>query len=194
MLDTIDKQLITAIQDGLPLTSHPYTTIAQQINQTEESVIQRLKKLQLTGIIKRFGVVVKHRELGFRANAMVVWNIPDSQVNEIAQLLADFDCVTLCYQRPRRLPEWPYNLFTMIHGKDRKSVLIRLEELVHTLKLQQIKYEPLFSTKQFKQRGGRYLNDHPKAEKILSFNSNPLKQTHISQSKNCSPLLKPIYG
>lgn len=194
MLDIIDKQLITAIQDGLPLTSHPYAIVAQQINQTEATVIERLKNLQQSGIIKRLGVVVKHSELGFTANAMVVWNIPDTQVKETAQRLADFDCVTLCYQRPRRLPQWPYNLFTMIHGRDRVSVLKRLENLVQILELEDIEHEPLFSTKQFKQRGGRYLNNHPTSDNVLSFNSKTQNQSNKKQPTNYSPLLKPIYG
>jgi len=194
MLDIIDKQLITAIQDGLPLTSHPYAAIAQQINQTEETVIARLKNLQKNGIIKRLGVVVKHSELGFKANAMVVWNIPDTQVKEVAHRLADLDCVTLCYQRPRRLPDWPYNLFTMIHGRDRDSVLERLKDLVQLLELDHIEHKPLFSTKQYKQRGGRYLNDHPTSDNVLSFNSKVPKTSKKKPAKNYSPQLKPLFG
>ena len=206
MLDILDKQLIIAIQDGLPLVSRPYELIAKQINQTEALVIQRIKKLQKNGIIKRLGVVVKHRALGFTANAMVVWNIPDTQVKQLAQRLASFDCITLCYQRPRRLPEWPYNLFTMIHGKDRDSVLKRLDDIVEILELRDIQYQPLFSTKQFKQRGGHYLKSSP--DNVIPFtskqNSNTRKDDTAAVSvdknqtsctyKNNSSLLKPLYG
>jgi siroheme decarboxylase len=206
MLDILDKQLIIAIQDGLPLTASPYAEIAKQINQTEAVVIQRIKELQEKGIIKRLGVVVKHRALGFKANAMVVWNIPDTQVKELAHRLAGFDCITLCYQRPRRLPDWPYNLFTMIHGKDRDSVLKRLDDIVEILELQDIQHQPLFSTKQFKQRGGHYFKATPGNVIPITYKQKINKQnehaTEIqvnnkktsSTCKNNSSLLKPLYG
>ncbi|MFK5984221.1 MAG: AsnC family protein [Pseudomonadota bacterium] len=201
MLDFIDKQLLTAIQGGLPLTTHPYKTIATQINQSEAMVIQRIKILQENGTIKRLGVVVKHRALGFKANAMVVWNIPDAQVKEIAKSLAAFECVTLCYQRPRRLPDWSYNLFTMIHGKNRDSVLERLSNIIEILDLQNIPYKPLFSTKQFKQRGGHYF----KNSKVSTSRDNVIGFTQkqkntittavkTEQSSPYPPFLKPLYG
>ena len=157
-LNLLDQQLIAAIQDGLELTSKPFASIATRLGISEQAVITRLEQLKNDGTIKRLGVVVRHRELGFKANAMVVWDIPDESIMDIAQRIASFDCVTLCYQRPRRLPEWSYNLFSMIHGKDRASVLQRLSDLVNDLELQDIKYEPLFSTHCFKQRGARYIN------------------------------------
>ena len=157
-LETLDQQLIAAIQDGFELTSKPFLRIAEQLGISEQQVIKRLQQLQENGTIKRMGVVVRHRELGFKANAMVVWDIPDHKVAEVAQRIASFDCVTLCYQRPRRLPEWSYNLFSMIHGRDRESVLERLADLVDILELHDIKHKPLFSTRRFKQRGARYVH------------------------------------
>ena len=130
VLTETDRELIAVIQDGLPLVAHPYAAIAEQLGLSETAVIKRLEMLQSAGLIKRMGVVVKHRALGYRANAMVVWDIPDDQVERIGALLADEVCVTLCYQRPRRLPAWRYNLFCMIHGRERDSVLRRLEQIV----------------------------------------------------------------
>ncbi len=170
-LDILDQQLIAAIQDGLEFTSKPFTSIASQLGISEQKVLNRLEQLKENGMIKRFGVVVKHRELGFKANAMVVWDIPDHRVAEIAQRIASFECVTLCYQRPRRMPEWSYNLFSMIHGKDRGSVLERLADLIDILELQDIENKPLFSTHCFKQRGARYINP----DKIISHSVLPLK-------------------
>ena len=168
-LQLLDQQLIAAIQDGFELTSKPFLNIAQQLGISEQQVLDRLKQLQENGTIKRLGVVVRHRELGFKANAMVVWDIPDDRVAEVAQRIASFECVTLCYQRPRRLPEWSYNLFSMIHGKDRESVLQRLADLVDVLELQDIKHKPLFSTRRFKQRGARYVNpDHLNSRTVSS--------------------------
>ncbi len=171
ILEILDQQLIAAIQDGLEFTSKPFAGIASRLGISEQKVLNRLQQLKDNGTIKRLGVVVKHRELGFKANAMVVWNIPDNRVKEIALRIASFECVTLCYQRPRRLPEWSFNLFSMIHGKDRESVLERLADLIDILELQDIKHEPLFSTHCYKQRGARYVNP----DKIISSSVSPLK-------------------
>jgi DNA-binding Lrp family transcriptional regulator len=102
------------------------------------------------------GVVVRHRSLGYHANAMVVWNIPDDAIERVGKLLAAQECVTLCYQRPRRLPDWPYNLFCMIHGREREAVLRRLEQIIAADGLGDIPHEVLFSMRSFKQRGARY--------------------------------------
>ena len=155
-LDSLDKQLITIIQDGFKFIDKPFADIAAQLGVSEQVVLDRLACLKKQGTIKRLGVVVRHRELGFKANAMVVWDIPEHRVDEIAQRIASFECVTLCYQRPRRMPDWSYNLFSMIHGKDRDFVLQRLADIVDVLDLQDIKHKPLFSTRQFKQRGAQY--------------------------------------
>ena len=157
VLSDKDRQLIAAIQGGLPLVAKPYAAIAAQLGLTEAGVISRLETLQAAGMIKRMGVVVKHRELGYRANAMVVWDIPDDQVERIGALLAGETCVTLCYQRPRRLPAWRYNLFCMIHGRERDSVLRRLEQIISCHGLEKIPYNVLFSGRSFKQRGARYV-------------------------------------
>jgi len=107
-------------------------------------------------LIKRIGVVVRHRALGYRANAMVVWDVPDSDLERIGRLLAAETCVTLCYQRPRRLPHWPYNLFCMIHGRERDLVLRRLAQITEFHGLQEIRHSALFSSRSFKQRGAHY--------------------------------------
>lgn len=157
VLNDKDRQLVAAIQDGLPLVARPYAAIAAQLGLTEAAVITRLETLQSAGLIKRMGVVVRHRALGYRANAMVVWDVPDEQVGRIGELLAGEACVTLCYQRPRRLPEWPYNLFCMIHGSERDSVLRRLNQIIAFHGLEKIPHSVLFSNRSFKQRGARYV-------------------------------------
>lgn len=159
VLNEQDRKLIAAIQGGLPLVAEPYAAIAAQLGLTETQVIARLQLLQEAGLIKRMGVVVKHRALGYRANAMVVWDIPDAEVERIGALLADETCVTLCYQRPRRLPAWPYNLFCMIHGRERDSVLRRLEQIIAFHGLEKIPHTVLFSGRSFKQRGAHYVDN-----------------------------------
>jgi len=158
VLSEQDRELIAAIQGGLPLVARPYAEIATRLGLTEAAVIERLAGLQAAGLIKRMGVVVRHRALGYRANAMVVWDIPDAEVERIGILLAGETCVTLCYQRPRRLPQWRYNLFCMIHGRERHSVLRRLEQIVAFHGLEKIPYTVLFSGRSFKQRGAHYVD------------------------------------
>ena len=148
-------RLIEAIQNGLPICPEPYAALAENLSCSPADVIQGLSNLKDSGHFKRFGVIVKHRQLGYDANAMVVWDIPDDQVDAIAERLAAEDVVTLCYQRPRRLPDWPYNLFTMIHGKQRAIVVASIEDLRCRLELDH-DHDVLFSTHCFKQRGARY--------------------------------------
>ncbi len=145
------------MQDGLPLVSRPFAAIAEQLGIDESEVIQRIQALHGAGAIKRFGVVVRHHELGYRANAMVVWDVPDERVDDAGERLGKIDCITLCYRRPRRLPAWPYNLFCMIHGKDRQSVMSRLEDIVAAARLDDVDYEVLFSRRRFKLRGAHYV-------------------------------------
>ncbi len=155
-LDELDQRLIAAIQHGLPLVARPYAEIAGRLNVSEAQVTARIEQLQQNGIIKRMGVVVRHRELGYRANAMVVWDVPDEEVAELGRCLSGFDFVTLCYRRPRHLPQWRYNLFCMIHGRDREAVLERYRMLVRRCGLEDIPRAVLFSRRRFKQRGAIY--------------------------------------
>jgi len=155
MARNIDKRLIAAIQDGLPIVTRPYAVIGQQLGVTEEEVIERITAMIEDGTIKRFGVVVRHRPLGYCANAMVVWDVPDEHVAAVGERFAASPDVTLCYRRGRRRPEWPYNLFCMVHGKDRERVLDSVRRLAQSCD-PQAPYAVLFSTRSFKQRGAHY--------------------------------------
>jgi len=153
-----DLQMLSAIEDGLPLVRRPYLEIGKRCDMTEAGVIAALKRMLDVGVIKRLGVVVRHHELGYKHNAMVVWNIPDGREDEVGTCFAGFDFVTLCYRRPRRLPGWPYNLFCMVHGKERKTVLDQVSELAESCGARGAAYEILFSKRRFKQRGAVYSN------------------------------------
>ena len=155
-LSAEDRALIKIVQRGLPIVSRPYADIAERLATTEQDVIQRLQRLVNDGSIKRYGVVVRHRELGYKANGMVVWDVPDTRVSELGSCIGRFTCVTLSYRRPRRLPDWPYNLFTMVHGRNREEVEQKVKEIVDSCGLQDINHTILFSTRRFKQRGASY--------------------------------------
>ena len=151
-----DRALIKAVEHGLPIASRPYAEIAIKLGTTEQDVIARLQQLMDNGAIKRYGVVVRHKELGYTANGMVVWDIPDDKVEELGMCIGKYDCVTLSYRRPRRLPDWSYNLFTMVHGSNRDEVTQKVEDIAKQCGLQNIKHTILFSTRRFKQRGASY--------------------------------------
>jgi DNA-binding Lrp family transcriptional regulator len=155
-LDDHDQALIMLLQTGLSLSMSPYAELGRRLGMDEEEVISRIENLVDRNIIKRFGVVVRHHELGYRANAMVVWDIPDDRISDLGPCMGQFDFVTLCYRRPRRLPAWPYNLFTMIHGRDRDDVLDNVQFLAARCGLDDLQYDVLFSTRRFKQRGAIY--------------------------------------
>jgi DNA-binding Lrp family transcriptional regulator len=155
-LDAADYALAGALENGLDFTTRPYANLAMRCGLRESECRERIARLVDLSVIRRFGVVVRHRELGYTANAMVVWNVPDARVDEIGRQLATQPAVTLCYQRPRRMPDWPYNLFSMLHGRDRTSVLAELTAMRARLGLEDIPCQPLFSRRRFKQRGARY--------------------------------------
>ena len=150
------EDLIEVIQCGLPLVARPYQEIAQRLGWSEELVIEKLKTMIDGGTIKRLGIVVRHHELGYRANAMVVWDVADDQIDQLGEKLGMQDCVTLCYQRPRMLPEWPYNLFCMVHGRNREEVLECISTMTEGLGLKNVPHTVLFSGRRFKQRGAIY--------------------------------------
>jgi DNA-binding Lrp family transcriptional regulator len=155
-LSEADRRLLAAIESGLPLVPRPYLVLGERIGLGEGEVIRGLQALVARGVIRRFGLVVRHHELGYRANAMTVWDVPDGLVPGAAARLVELPFVTLCYRRPRRPPAWPYNLFCMIHGQDRARVEAEVEEATRTAGLMGLPRAVLFSRRRFKQRGARY--------------------------------------
>lgn len=156
LMDEAERRLVSVLQEGLPLFIRPFALIAERIGASEIDVLGRIRRWLEEGAIKRFGVVVRHHELGYRANAMLVHDIPDEKVGEIGRALAVEPSVTLCYRRPRRLPDWPYNLFCMIHGRERGEVEATIAELRQRHGLESCAHETLFSLTRFKQNGARY--------------------------------------
>ena len=153
--DADEKRLIAALQDGLELVARPFASLGERAGMGEDEVLRRVAGWIDEGMIKRFGVVVRHHELGFRANAMVVFDVPDGEVDRIGRQLAARAGVTLCYRRSRNLPHWPYNLYCMVHGRSRAEatpVIESLGDLVGS------KGMALFSTRRFKQCGARYFS------------------------------------
>ncbi|MBK8970341.1 MAG: AsnC family protein [Hahellaceae bacterium] len=150
------ERLKAAIQDGLPLCPQPWLRLANDLGLSEAQVMHQVQLWTQEGMIKRMGLVVRHHALGYRANAMVVWNVPEDAVDALGERLRQSPYVNLCYRRRRQLPDWPYNLYCMIHGKDRAAVKAQIQELILTQQLQAYPHAILFSNQQFKQTGGHY--------------------------------------
>lgn len=149
-------QLRRQLEAGLPLAARPYRVLAERIGASEDAVLEQVRHWSEDGLFRRVGLVLKHRALGFRANAMLVMDIPDNRVDEVGRALGQAVGVNLCYQRPRRLPDWPYNLFCMVHGRERQQVCELIEALLAEHGLSDIPHQLLFSTRAFKQCGGRF--------------------------------------
>lgn len=148
-----DRELLAAIEDGIPLTPRPYEAIGWLVGLDEREVIARLRTLIEAGVIVRFGNVVRHRSLGYEANAMAVWDISADRVEAAAARFVRSPRVTLCYERPRRRPQWPYNLFCMVHAKTCEDAARVIAELNADAQTANDPQTVLFSTRCFKQRG-----------------------------------------
>jgi DNA-binding Lrp family transcriptional regulator len=138
---------------GLPLTAHPYAGLAQRLDRTESEVMQRIQDLHQAGILARLGVIVRHRALGWRANAMVVWDIEPDAITEAGPQLAAVPGVTLCYERRPVPGKWPYRLYNMIHARSRDEAMATLDAARALPVMAGIKHKVLFSTRCFKQTG-----------------------------------------
>lgn len=114
-----DRALVLATQDGLPVSATPYHDLAVRLGWSVEQVLSRLAALLEAGVIRRIGVVPNHYRLGLTANAMTVWDVDDGQIDTLGATIGTLPFVTHCYRRPRALPDWPYSLFAMVHGRSR---------------------------------------------------------------------------
>ena len=159
-IDRIDRQIIVATQSGLPICSRPYHTIAQHLGIEPEKVMRRMQDMLAQGVIRRIGAVPNHYKLGFCANAMSVWDVDDQQVAKLGGLIGALDFVSHCYRRPRHLPEWPYNLFAMVHGRSRSEVENKAQEIAMLLGSASRSHDLLYSTRILKKTGLRLRRRH----------------------------------
>ena len=154
-LSELERDLLLEIQEGFPLSATPYTDIAEAVGAPVGDVLAAIERLRDDGCIKRIGCVVNHFVTGFDANCMVVWDVPDAELDARGEAVGTLPYVTLCYHRPRR-PEqgWQYNLFTMIHGRDREAVDAKVDDLAAAHL--PFEHERLYSTETLKQTGAHY--------------------------------------
>ncbi|MEK7817418.1 MAG: Lrp/AsnC family transcriptional regulator [Actinomycetota bacterium] len=142
-----EKELVRHLQDDLPLTPAPYAEIAAEVGMGEAEVLKKVRQWQEDGTIRRLGAMVRHQRLGYNANAMSAWDVPDARVEEVGEALADASEVSHCYERPRA-DGWKYNVFAMIHAGTDEECLQVAESLARQVGIDS--FELLFSTREFK--------------------------------------------
>ncbi len=153
--DEADRRLIKATQAGLPLCRRPYDALAATLGLDAAEVQARMHRMLAAGVIRRIGAVPNHYSLGFRANGMSVWDIPDDAVSDIGARIGALDFVSHSYHRPRHLPEWPYNLYAMVHGRDRDEVERKVANIAGLLGPRDRGHKVLYSTRILKKTGLR---------------------------------------
>ena len=153
--DDLDRRLVIATQAGLPLVPRPYDQLAEQLGTTAAEVKARLAAMLEAGRIRRIGAVPNHYAIGYTANGMSVWDVDDAHIEALGQAIGRLDFVTHCYERPRRLPDWPYNLFAMVHAGDRATVQARVGEIAALLGPACRSHDVLFSSAILKKTGLR---------------------------------------
>ena len=161
-LDAPDRRLVGAVRDGLSLTARPYAVVADRVGLSEAQVMERLRRLMCEGVIARMGMVVHHHELGYRANAMVVFDVPSARADIFGERLAQVVPSALCSRRTRRPPVWPYNLHCVLHGRNRAEVRDGVDGVDEMLSdtVGEVRRTVLFSRRRFRRRDARHAPDH----------------------------------
>ncbi|MEZ5787968.1 MAG: Lrp/AsnC family transcriptional regulator [Xanthobacteraceae bacterium] len=155
MRDALDRRIIAATQAGLPLVARPYRAVADMVGVDEAEVIAGFESLIANGSIRRLGAVPNHYALGLTANGMSVWDVADEEVAAIGPVVGALDFVTHCYERPRHLPLWPYNLFAMVHGRSRAEVEEKVAQLAGVIGAAARAHSVLYSVRLLKKTGLR---------------------------------------
>lgn len=154
-IDATDRRIINATQSGLPLAPEPYAVVAGWLGLSEAEVIERLGAMIDRGIVRRIALAPNHYALGVTANGMSVWDVADDRAEALGARVGALDFVSHCYLRPRALPDWPYNLFAMIHGHDRTEVEVKRQEIAALLGDACRVSDILYSTRILKKAGLR---------------------------------------
>jgi DNA-binding Lrp family transcriptional regulator len=152
-----DIPYVRALQQDLALVPRPFAGPAGWIGTSEEELLAKARELQAAGIMRRFGAVLRHRKVGYRANGMACWAVLPSRIEEAGRRAAEYPQVSHCYQRPAYPPSWPYSLFTMIHGQSKGEVEAIVTQLAQETEIEE--YKVLYSTREFKKERVRYFEE-----------------------------------
>ena len=154
----LERRLVVLTQNGLPLVKQPYLQLALQLGVSEQQVIELFNRMLHSGKVRRIAAVPNHYKLGYTANGMTVWNVPDEKIQELGKKVGELEFVSHCYQRPRHGADWPYNLFAMVHAKSRDEAMQKVEKISQLLGKDNLASDVLFSTRILKKQGLRLIS------------------------------------
>jgi len=154
-------EILRILQEDIPVTARPFRQVAQQTGLSEKDVLDIVKKWQQTGMMRRMGAILRHRQAGFRANGMSVWAVPENRIEQIGAVMISFPQVGHCYQRPS-LPNWPYNMFAMIHAQSKEEAIRVVESISKATGIKE--YDILFTVHEFKKVSMKYFVDEIPAD------------------------------
>ena len=154
-IEELEHQLIQITQSGIPIVERPFAEIAEKMGISEQQVISMMDSMKRNGVIRRIGLVPNHYALGYLFNLMTVWDIQDDEINNVGDMVGNLDYVSHCYQRPRHLPDWPYNFFAMVHGTTELEVQQKMNSIEELVKDHCKQHIALKSTKILKKTGIR---------------------------------------
>lgn len=154
-MESVDQKIIRVLCEDLPLVPNPFAVLAKQIGITEEEFIRRVKNLETSGVMRRIGVAIFHNKIGYSYNVLVVWDIPDEKVDEIAKIIIDHKEVSHCYARVRE-EDWQYNLYCMVHAKSAEEYQQIIKELAFAIGTD--KYQELPTVRELKKTGMKYFS------------------------------------
>ena len=148
-----DKDFVRELQKDLQIVDEPFTKSAENLGITLDELFQKIKHYENIGVMRRFAAILRHRQVGFTANGMIVWQVPKDKISKVGQMLGSFPQVSHCYERPT-YADWPYNVFSMIHCKthnEANQVAKTIQEQIHV-----DDYKILFSSREFKKTRVEY--------------------------------------
>ena len=152
-----DKKFIRELQKDLKIVDKPFLNATQKLGLTEEQVFEKLRYYENIGVMRRFAAILRHRDVGFTANGMIVWKVPDERITEVGEKLGSFPQVSHCYQRPV-YKDWPYSVFSMIHCKSEDEAKNMAKEIQKEIQVDD--YKILFSAREFKKTRVEYFVEH----------------------------------
>ena len=153
LLNDLDKKIIARLQGDLPLQAEPFAAIAAEVGISESELLEKLEAYLAAGVMRRLGTILRHHQAGYSANAMVGWAVPAELVETAGQVMATFSAASHVYLRPT-YPDWPYNLFTMLHGKAPDELEKTAAEISERTGI--TAYKLLYSTREFKKTSMKY--------------------------------------